>query len=329
MNEGHLSRPSNSKVASSTPIKIKNNYILENKNNFILTSNPYCFYSTSINTKGNKNNKTLPRSERKKDYNSLSSEIKKIKKKNLYLINYKYSDINKLNKSKNKNINNINFILYLKKNKYKNRKIYKLKQNSLLTYNFNKDTQKVHYSTIIFKKKEITKNKNIQNTKNFENYLTNFITDYTDKTNNNKNLKKYSIKRNSNNKLNYKNDINNKIEENEKSGRNIFRIKSNDNNLYDNILKKSKTNSKINHKLIDSPDSMFYYIYKIINDKQHEDNLKQKIYYSKLDMIKKFRYFKKGLENLEQRTNFEIFNLKRQIIPEQETKLTRKIISNL
>ena len=38
-------------------------------------------------------------------------------------------------------------------------------------------------------------------------------------------------------------------------------------------------------------------------------------------MTKKFRYFKKGLEKLEQRTNFEIFNLQRQIIPEQETKL--------
>ena len=333
MNEGHLSRPPNSNVESSLYLKIKNNYILNNKNNFILTSNPNFFYSTSINTNEYKKNKTFSGIERQKNYyNNSYSEIKRIKKRNSYLINNKYLYINKFNKNKNKSSNNFNFILDSKKNKNKNKKIFKLKQNSLLTYNFNKDIQKLHYSTIIFKKKEIIKNKNIVNLKNLENNFTNLITDYSYKTKNNKNLRKDLIKRNTNQKLNFKSTISNKMDISEKDERNIYKTKSDNNNLYDNnVLKKikSKTNSKICHKLIDSPDSMFYYIFRLIKDKQNEDNLKQKIYYSKLDMTKKFRYFKKGLEKLEQRTNFEIFNLQRQIIPEQETKLTKKIISNL
>jgi hypothetical protein len=122
------------------------------------------------------------------------------------------------------------------------------------------------------------------------------------------------------------NDKINKVE-NTKKNKGIAKPKSN--YIYKKGLnddKKLKLKLKI--KLIDSPDSIMHYFYYYNKHKRNEDIIKHKIYYSKLDMFTKLRYFKKDLEKIEQRTNFELFNLKRQRIPEKELKLKKKFYSH-
>ena len=189
-----------------------------------------------------------------------------------------------------------------------------LKEKRSFTYNFIKDTQRVHYSTIIWRKKN--KNKKILNKTNYDSTYFSNLYNKIQKSNNvksfneNKKIKNYFTKKSLNNNCLRPKQYLIKYESNEKNNESKY----NKNSIYENSL-------KLKNKLIDSPDSLFYYIYNYINDKKNKDNLEQKIFYSKIDMKKKFKYYKKDLEKLEEGTNYEIYYLKRQVIPEQETKL--------
>jgi hypothetical protein len=205
----------------------------------------------------------------------------------------------------------INSNLYSKSDKIKGNK---------LTYNFIKDSKCIEYSSSLI-------NENLNNKKEYDSTLHSNALDKSKKSNSNtnkkcsKNSKSKIMKKKCLKNLSYKI---NKYEYIKKSEPNT-RPKS-------SICRKRLNfdkNLKLKLKLLDCPDSFMYYIFRYAKDKQNEDNIKHKIYYSKLNIIKKFRYFKKGLEKLEQRTHFELFNLQRQIVPENELKITKKFFSHI
>ena len=301
-----------SNIKMYTPIKIKKKENLKNIKNFIIKANTPYLYSNYLKN----NNKNIIKSNNKflktdinkeKNINDNKIKIKALLNKNMDFLNKRKSFPirNHIN-----NNNQLNCIITNNRYRINNN----LKEKRSFTYNFIKDTQRVHYSTIILRKKN--KNKNILNKTNYD--LTYFSNLYnkTQKSNNtksfneNKKIKNYITKKILNN--NYLRPKQNliKYESNEKNNESRY----NKNSIYENSL-------KLKNKLIDSPDSLFYYIYNYINDKKNKDNLEKNIFYSKIDMKKKFKYYKKDLEKLEEGTNFEIYYLKRQVIPEKETKL--------
>ena len=336
MNEGFISRSNNSNITMYTPIKIKNKDNLYNKNNLVLRPNTSFHNQYYLNQNNNnmiKSNNIFTKNKIKKNnllsnsndfiINNLSN--KKIgnmkKRKSLSIISNNINS-NKSYKYKNKSTNNFNLLSDMQRYKYNNN----IKRKKLFTYNFNKDTQSIHCSTIIFKKKNKSTYHRTYDSTDFLNLLNDSEKSRNLKDNKNKNLKKYYIlnksrTKNMNNKYNKSSNVIKNLDINQKK-----REHSYNNNFFINL---NNTNLNIKKKLIDSPDSIFYYIYNYIHEKNNTDYLEQKIYFSKINMIKKFRHYKKDLEKLEQRTNFEVFNLKRQIIPGQDSKLPKKILSNI
>ena len=302
----------NKNTAFYTPIKIKDKDKLINRDKYYFKINKIYFHSDYLNKIKN-NNKYSINEIKARNQTSKTSRIFKMKmlineslnKKKRKSFSIKSDlNINKYNKEKNINMTEI------KKHKSNN----DLREKKLFTYNFVKDTQRFHCSTIFFKREN--KNKS-HNKSNFDlAFFSNILKD-DDKSNNfikNKKLKKFLFKNkleiNTNNNSKYK-KVPNIISKLKVSKTENKKITNDDINNFN----KTKINVKLKKKLIDSPDSLFYYIYNYVNDKKN--NIEQKIYYSKIDIEKKFRFYKKDLEKLEQRTNFEVYNLKRQIVPEQ------------
>ena len=334
------SNDSNSHNITYTPIKIKildnsdQKKLKENINNILLRPNSHSIHPLYLNT--NKNNTMKSNnafssqeneSEKDKKYklnksanqNNSITENNQMKERNSFILNDSYFKPKENNKNKiNKSENNCNRFMRWKIRQYN--KVNKPKE-SKLTYNFIKDTKRFHYSTFIF-------NEENNNNKRYEsNLFSNFL--YNSKKAKDS-LKNTSFKKNLNSKTMKKKcltSMNDKIYKHENAQKNKGNARPKSSNIYQKDLNGDKK-LKLKIKLIDSPDSIMHYFYYFIKDKRNEDNIKHKIYYSKVDMIKKFRYFKKGLEKIEQRTNFELFNLKRQIIPENELKLTKKFFSH-
>ena len=329
------SNHSNSHNITYTPIKIKllNNSeqvkLKENINNIFLRPNSHLIHPSYLNTNSNNtitSNNAFSSRENEKDkkyrlnkssnYNSSITENNQKKERNSFILNDSYFKAKENNKNK-KNRSENDFNRFMRSQIRQYNKTNKPKGNKL-TYNFIKDTKTLHYSTLIF-------NEENNNKRKYESTLFSNFLNYSKKTKDslrgtsfNTNLKSTTMKKkcvtSMNDKINkYKNSKKNKGSARPKSS-----------NLFQKGLNGDK---KLKIKLIDSPDSIMHYFYYFIKDKRNEDNIKHKIYYSKVDMIKKFRYFKKGLEKIEQRTNFELFNLKRQIVPEDELKLTKKFFS--
>lgn len=324
------SNHSHSHNITYTPIKIK---ILDNSNkdksknninNYFLRPNSHPIHSLYLNTNSNntiRSNNAFSSRENKRDrkyklnkssnQNSSIIENNQKKEKNSLIFNDSYFKTKESNKNRNnKSENDFSLFMHsqIKANKPKGKK---------LTYNFIKDTKTLHYSTIIFNEERNNKAK-LESTL-FSTFLNNskkskisYRTTSYKKNINSKSMKKKCLT-----------SVNDKTNINENSKRNKSSARPKSSNFYSKCLNADKK-VKLKVKLIDCPDSMMHYFYYYIKDKQNEDNLKHKIYYSKIDMIKKFRYFKKGLEKIEQRTNFELFNLQRQIVPENELKLTKK-----
>ena len=318
------------------PIKIPKNpnqgKLIDNKNNKIfLRANSYSNYPVYLNTYSNntiRSNNAFSSRENSRDKkyilnksqlknSSITTEVNQKKKRNSFILKDKYSKEKKCYKNKkNKSENDFNLFLQTNINQYN--KQDKAKGNKL-TYNFVKDTQTFRYTPVLLN--EVHNNK----TKYESTLLSNFLNN-SKKANFNRNKsfnKKFKSKTM---KKKCRTSLDNKMNkyENIKKSEGITRPKS---SIYYKNLDKEKL--KLNMKLLDCPDSFMYYIFRYAKVKQNEDNTKHKIYYSKLDMIKKFRYFKKGLEKLEQRTNLELFNYQRQIVPENEIKLTKKLFSHL
>ena len=312
---------SNSHNITYTPIKIKildnieQDKIKDNINNIILRPNSYSKHPSYLKTNSNNtitSNNAFSSQESKKDkkyilnkssyQNSSITENNQKKERNSFTLNDSYFKAIENNKNKkNKSENDFNRFLRSQIRQYN--KSNKAKGNKL-TYNFVKDTKTLHYSTLIFNEE------NNNNRKYKSNLFSNFL----------KNSKKTM-------KKNCLTSMNNKINKYENNQRNKDITRPKSSKTYDKGLKNDKK-LKLKIKLIDAPDSILHYFYYFIKDKRNDDNIKHKVYYSKVDMAKKFRYFKKGLEKIEQRTNFELFNLKRQIIPENELKLTKKFFSH-
>ena len=312
---------SNSHNITYTPIKIKildnieQDKIKDNINNIILRPNSYSKHPSYLKTNSNNtitSNNAFSSQESKKDkkyilnkssyQNSSITENNQKKERNSFTLNDSYFKAIENNKNKkNKSENDFNRFLRSQIRQYN--KSNEAKGNKLI-YNFVKDTKKLHYSTLIFNEE------NNNNRKYKSTLFSNFL----------KNSKKAM-------KKNYLTSMNNKIDKYENNQRNKDIIKPKSSKTYDKGLKIDKK-LKLKIKLIDAPDSILHYFYYFIKDKRNDDNIKHKVCYSKVDMAKKFRYFKKGLEKIEQRTNFELFNLKRQIIPENELKLTKKFFSH-
>jgi hypothetical protein len=331
MNEVFFSHFNKSKHCNShnityTPIKLK---ILNNsqqdklKDHINIIQKPNSHSNHPSNLKTNINNSIRSKNafsshESIKDKIYSITENNQMKERKSFILNDRYFKAKENNKEKkNKSENHYNRFMSGQIRQYN--KTNKLKGNKL-TYNFIKDTKTLHYSTLVFKE-EHNNNKNYKSTL-FSNFVKNSkkTKDSCRNTNFKKSLNSAMKKKcltSMNNKINkYENAQKNKDMERPKSS-NIYRKGLNDNKKL-----------KLKIKLIDSPDSIMHYFYYFNKDKRKEENTKFKIYYSKLDMIKKLRYFKKGLEKIEQRTNFELFNLKRQIVPENELKLTKKFFSH-
>jgi len=333
----NFNKLSHSHNITYTPIHIKipknpnQDKFIDNKNNSFLRANSYSVYPVYLNTYSNntiRSNNAFSSRENSKDKkyilnrssfkNSSTTENNQMKKRNSFILNDKYFKAKKDYKAKkNKSENDFNRFLLTSSNKYNNSDIAK---RNKLTYNFIKDTKKIQYSSSLF-------NEEHNNKKEYESTFHSNVLDKSKKSNSsinkslNKNYKSKTMKK--------------KCLTNLSEGINKYEY-----------IKKSETTSrpksctcrkslnfdknlKLKAKLLDCPDSFMYYIFRYAKDKQNEENIKHKIYYSKLNMIKKFRYFKKGLEKLEQRTHFELFNLQRQIVPENELKLTKKFFSHL
>ena len=307
MNEENLSRNSNIKMY--TPIKIKKNENIKNEKYYLFKANTPHIYSNYLNKydkniikSNNKFSKSIDKQKYKLSQNN-KENIRILTTNNINIIlNRKSTSINRIKKNKR----NLNLNLLIDDNQRYNNTNNNLKNR--FTYNFVKDTQKIHCSTIVFKRKN--KNKNDLNKNNFHStVISNLNSDSKKikKNNNKKIVKKYLIKKELNNN-NYSLSSNSKKIKSDGKSRNLETR---------NIL-------NFKNKLINSPDSIFYYIYNFINKQKNIDNLEHKIYYSKIDMKKKFRYYKKDLEKLEQGTNNELYNLKRQIVPEQENRFIKK-----
>ena len=310
MNEVYICRGKNYNIKIYTPIKIKKKENLNNIKNFIIKANtPYLYsnYLKNYNKNVIKSNNKFLKTDINKEKNSNDNiiKIKTIINKNL-----DFTDKRKIFSKKNKfNKNELNCIIANRRYRLNNNS----KEKKSFTYNFIKDTQRVHYSTIIFRQKNKNKkimNKTNYNSSNFSNLFNKSpISNNIKSINENKKIKNYFIKKSLNNINSGFKEKSIKYESSEKNRESKY-----NKSIYENSF-------KLKNKLIDSPYSLFYYIYNFINDKQNKDNLEQKIFYSKIDMKKKFKYYKKDLEKLEQGTNFEIYNLNRQLVPEQETKL--------
>ena len=327
MNEDHISYSNNSKTAVYTPIKIKGRENLAHKNKLFFNKNAVFIYSDYLN----QNNKNSIKSNNKYSINEIKERNKSSKTSRIYKMKNFLND--KTNKKERKSFS---IKCNLNKSKYNSEKIMNnsemkkfrsnnnIKEKNLFTYNFVKDSQRVHCSTIIFQNTNKSYNKSNLELENFSNILID-----ADKSNNfkeNKKLKKILFKKKNLNKnitINYLN--NNNISKNKDS-----KIENNNyKKYYINSFNNTKFNLNLKKKLIDSPDSIFYYIYNFINDKKKENNIDQKIYYSKIDIEKKFRFYKKDLEKLEQRTNFEVYYLKRQIIPQKINKRLPNFLSDI
>ena len=320
-----------------TPIHIKipknrnQDKLIDNKNNTFFRTNSSSVYPEYLNTYSNntiRSNNAFSSRENSKDKkyilnrssfkNSSTTENNQRKKRNSFFLNDKYFKAKKNYKNKkNKSDNDFNRFLHINSNLYS--KSDKIKGNKL-TYNFIKDSKCIEYSSSLI-------NENLNNKKEYDSTLHSNALDKSKKSNSNtnkkcsKNSKSKIMKKKCLKNLSYKI---NKYEYIKKSEPNT-RPKS-------GICRKRLNfdkNLKLKLKLLDCPDSFMYYIFRYAKDKQNEDNIKHKIYYSKLNIIKKFRYFKKGLEKLEQRTHFELFNLQRQIVPENELKITKKFFSHI
>ena len=316
MNEDNLSRNEQSNIKMYTPIKIKKNeskkvgkYYLFRINTPHIYSNYLNQYNKNIIKSNNKFSEIKANNQKYKlSQNNKENTIRMSKTNNINIdLNRKSASINKINHNKK----NYSVNLFTDNNqRYSNNRNYKTKNR--FTYNFVKDTQRIHCSTVIFQRKIKSKNKN-KNSLNKNKFHSTFISNLyiepknSENNNNSKILKKYLIKKELN--CNHKN-----LNSNSKKSKN--KEKS-------SILKDEKM-INFKNKLINSPDSIFYYIYKFINEKKNVDDLESKIYYSKINMQKKFRYYKRDLEKLEQGTNKELFNLKRQIVPKQENRLIKK-----
>jgi hypothetical protein len=336
--KSNKSNHSNSHNITYTPIKIKilndseQSKIKDNINNIFKrpnshSNNPLYLNINNNNTIKSNNAFSSRESKKGKKYKLINSsnqnisitENNQMKERNSFILNDSYFKPKENNKNKiNKSENNCNRFMRWKIRQYN--KGNKPKE-SKLTYNFIKDTKRFHYSTFIF-------NEENNNNKRYEsNLFSNFL--YNSKKAKDS-LKNTSFKKNLNSKTMKKKcltSMNDKIYKHENAQKNKGNARPKSSNIYQKDLNGDKK-LKLKIKLIDSPDSIMHYFYYTIKDKRNEDNIKHKIYYSKVDMIKKFRYFKKGLEKIEQRTNFELFNLKRQIIPENELKLTKKFFSH-
>lgn len=99
--------------------------------------------------------------------------------------------------------------------------------------------------------------------------------------------------------------------------------KENKNEEIDNDGPLSEKRMKL--KIMNSPDSFLYYIYYCI--KRGLKYKEPRIFLSKMKMRDKFRYYKKDLEGLEQKANFEVFNLKKQRAIGSDARLKGRIIS--
>jgi len=320
MNEDNISKSEKSHISIYTPIKIKSKENLYNKKNFLFRTNTPYIYSNYINQNNKNNNKTnkFSKSEIENPQNVIKINS------NDYTIKILYESINNSKKRKSFSTNSHPFnINNCSKNKSNKKKTILnpnyLKQKNLFTYNFIKDTQRIDCSTIIFKRKNNKSNYN-------STYNTHLLTESNNSKylNDNKKLKKFLIKNKLNNmsKIKYNSKNNNEINERNKNKKNYKSINNNN-------IDKNKININVKKKLVNSPESIFYYIINYINGKKKENNLDQRIYFSRIKMEKKFRYYKKDLEKIEQKTNFELYNLKRQIAPSRDNKLTMKLLSNI
>lgn len=321
------------------PKNINQDKFIDNKNNSFLRENSYSVYPVYLNTYSNNtirsNNAFSSRESKDKQYrlsksslkNSSITENNQDKNRKSFIFNDKYFKEKKNYKNKkNKSENDFNrFLRSTTNHNYKteiDRYKDKGKENKF-TYNFIKDTKNIHYSGVLF-------NEDNNNKKEYESTLLSKVIDNSKKSSSkiNKSLNKSSKSKTMKKKCLTNSNLSEKMNkfENLKKSESTNRPKS-------SIISRKglnlDKNLKLKLKLLDCPDSFMYYIFHFAKDKQKEENIKHKIYYSKLDMIKKFRYFKKGLEKLEQRTHFELFNLQRQIVPENELKLTKKFFSHL
>ena len=315
----------------SIPKNQNQDKFINNKNNPILRANSYSVYPEYLNTYSNntiRSNNAFTSRENSEDRkyilnksslkNNSTKENSQMKKRNSFILKDKYLKVKKNYKNKkNKSENDFNIFLLTSTNL--NNKSEKAKRNKL-TYNFIKDTKNIQYSLGLFNEEHNNKKE----------YKSTFISNVLDKSKkSNSNMNKSCNKNPKSKTLKKKclTNLSDRINEykNIKKSEGTTRPKSSINRKYLNYDK----NLKLKLKLLDCPDSFMYYIFRYAKDKQNEENIKNKIYYSKLNMKKKFRYFKKGLEKLEQRTHFELFNLQRQIVPENELKLSKKFFSHL
>ena len=308
MNEGFISKGKNSNRIMYTPIKRKDKAIINNKNYLlIIPDSSYFLNSFNINHRkkkkiNNKNNNTFSKKKfinidfisylnnsKDKSENIQNKIVININKRKALSLNKKRLYNNYFNQSYNKNKlkikNKSNIFTEMEKYKYNS----SLKDKSLFTYNFTKDTQKVHCSTIILNNKttHLLKKANLD-TSNALYLLT--------ETKRSRYLKKNKTnisKINSNN--DFMNIINNsKSKDCNITDNQIKRHEKKETKENDNFINKNKEYLK--QKLIDSPDSLFYYIYNFIHEKKKNDELEHKIYYSKINMTKKFMHYKKDLE---------------------------------
>ena len=304
-----------------TVIKIKKKENFQNVKNFLFRANTPHIYSNYLNKSNknsiNRNNKFELSQINKEKYrhmgNSKGNKIRLLTTSNININknikSFSINTTNRINKNKTKYKLDSNLLNNTEKYKYEN----DYKRKNTFTYNFVKDTQKMQSSTIILRKKSKNKNKNKSTLNENNKYMTNLIQKINKDSQkqkiyiDNKRLQNYMLKKE------WKNNNYNLKSNSEKN-----KSESKDKKIH------FKIGNKLNFKrqLIDSPDSIFFYIYNFINERKiNEDH---KIYLSKINMEKKFRHYKKDLEKLEQVTNNELFNLKRQIIPEHESRLIIK-----
>jgi hypothetical protein len=247
MNEENLSRNSNIKMY--TPIKIKKSQYIKNGKYYLFRAHTPHIYSNYLNQynkniikSNNKFSKSIDRQKYKLSQNN-KENIRILTTNNINIIlNRKSASINRINNNKR----NLNLNLLIDDNQRYNNSNNNLKNR--FTYNFVKDTQKIQCSTIIFKRKN--KNKKALHKNNFHSIVISNL--YSDskklKNNNNKIVKKYLIKKELN-KNNYSLSSNSKKIKSGGIGRNL----------------ETKNIFNFKNKLINSPDSIFYYIYNFIN----------------------------------------------------------------